>query len=193
VPRVRADVVGRRARGGPRVVAEQRGRRLLRSVRLRGRSMKALNGRLICEAFASLDSGTSPGRGTSPLSSAFCCQGCVDPSGMVAPSRFLACCSNSSLVTPRAPSKSASLTFAPLRSAPLRSAPLRLVPLRSTMGAPSPALCTSSAYTKNCITAVLWLESNPISTDRVRARASVRTSLPSSDSRKFAWSTRLLI
>src|SRR5215208_385926 len=54
---------------------------------------------------------------------------------------------------------------------------------------PSP-FCISSAFTKNCMTALFRLGSILSSTVNVRARASVRTSLSSADSRRFFWQAK---
>src|SRR5215208_3662219 len=89
------------------------------------------------------------------------------PLGIVVRESKLACCSSSLLVTPLAPSRSASLRSAQLRSASLRLAcprsalsrsaplralenklaPLRSAPLRLMMGPVPATLCTSLAST----------------------------------------------
>jgi hypothetical protein len=58
------------------------------------------------------------------------------------------------------------------------------------MGPLPSAFCISSAFTKNRMTALFRLGSILSSTVNVRARASVRTSLSSADSRRFFWQAR---
>src|SRR5918995_7040616 len=58
------------------------------------------------------------------------------------------------------------------------------------MGPLPSAFCISSAFTKNCTTALFRLGSILSSTVNVRACARVRTSLSSADSHRFFWQAR---